>query len=190
MNSEEFKKRIFFEVKDQNLTNPFNPKLTELEINVFEKKYNVKIPKEYKFFLLEIGNGGYGPGHGVLKLEETVFDFKLDSNPSINLSEKFKYNIAWNELWIENFDWDNDRPELDIVNDYMNVKHIAGCLQISHYGHGSTNLIILKGKNKGEIWFDSRADYGGIFPEKNEETNLTLNFFDWYINWLNTKDEF
>jgi hypothetical protein len=43
--------------------------------------------------------------------------------------------------------------------------NIAGSLQISHFVHGCTFLLVVNGIVKGHIWFDCRADYSGLVSE-------------------------
>lgn len=165
------------------ITDRFNQCLPPEESAIFQTKYSVTLPADYVSFLTEVGNGGPGPNYGILSLQESVIDFKLDSKPTIDISANFKYNEAWNENWISSFDWDHEHPDLKIVNDYMDVNHISGCLQISHYGHCCTNLLVVSGVSKGQIWFDGRADYSGIEPEKSTDGYI-LDFFGWYSKWL------
>lgn len=178
------KKKIDNLINKKKINGSFNKVLTESEIRDFETEYDVTLPEEYKLFLTEIGNGGLGPNYGLLSLQESIIDFKLVEKPVIDISSDFKYKDAWNESWIDSIDWENDRPELDIVNQYMDVSHISGCLQISHYGHGCTNLLVIKGESKGQIWFDGRADYEGLIPEQDKH-GCIYNFFEWYDSWLN-----
>ena len=70
----------------------------------------------------------------------------------------------------------------------MDVHHIFGCLQIAHFGHGCTYLLVVSGSEKGHVWFDGRADYSGIFPELVNEQKQT--FIQWYLNWLNVEIEY
>ncbi len=184
MKINEIKKKIDDLIKEQKINSSFNNILTQSEINDFEIKYDVKLPTEYKQFLTEIGNGGPGPNYGLFSLQKSIIDFKLDDKPIINISSDFKYKNAWNETWIDSIDWEIERPELQIANQYMDVSHISGCLQISHYGHGCTNLLVIKGVCKGQIWFDGRADYEGLAPEENEQGHV-YNFLEWYDSWLN-----
>lgn len=183
MDIENIKKKIDELIKQQKIKGEFNKILTQKELHNFEEKHEVELPVGYYEFLSQIGNGGPGPNYGLLSLQESMVDFKLDQKPRIDISSNFKYNKMWNEAWINSFDWENERPELDVVNKYMDVSHISGCLQISHYGHGCTNLLILKGESKGQIWFDGRADYGGLIPEENKQGKV-CNFLEWYCNWL------
>lgn len=46
-----------------------NPVLTETQVAEFEHEYGVKLPEDYREFLLRIGNGGPGPGYGLMTLE-------------------------------------------------------------------------------------------------------------------------
>ena len=163
--------------------NTLNNCLSDNYIDKFEKNNNIKLPDDYKYFITEIGNGGIGPDYGLFSLEESIIDIKLKNKPNIKLNIPFNFTKSWNESWIENFDWDNELPPLDLVNEYMCVKYIYGCLQVSHYGHGCTHLLVINGKEHGFIWFDGRANYDGIFPELNIKKDKML-FMDWYLDWL------
>lgn len=50
----------------------FNPTLSEKEIEDFEQQYQVRLPEDYRAFLMRVGNGGAGPQDGLLPLKETV----------------------------------------------------------------------------------------------------------------------
>ena len=62
-------------VKKQEVS--YNPCLSEEEIEAFEHKHCITLPDDYRTFISEIGNGGFGPGHGLLPLDKAVVDFKL-----------------------------------------------------------------------------------------------------------------
>ncbi|MHC5613600.1 MAG: SMI1/KNR4 family protein [Nostoc sp.] len=46
----------------------FKPCLSNKDIQVFESRHNITLPSEYRDFLLEVGNGGTGPGYGLSSL--------------------------------------------------------------------------------------------------------------------------
>lgn len=50
----------------------FNSCLNESDIASFEQKFGVKLPEEYRDFLLIVGNGGAGPDYGILSLEQSL----------------------------------------------------------------------------------------------------------------------
>lgn len=161
----------------------FNPILSMDKIKQFEFDNQIKLPLDYKRFISEIGNGGVGPGLGLKSLQDSIVDFKLRERPYISVNKKFPYQEKWNESWIKSFDWENDYPDSKIVNEYMNTKHIFGCLQIGHWGHGCTYLLIVNGTEYGNIWFDKRADYSGLLPIFNKE-NKHITFSEWYADWI------
>ncbi|MDR3058481.1 MAG: SMI1/KNR4 family protein [Prevotella sp.] len=163
--------------------NFINECLSDSSVCKFEKSNNIELPDDYRYFITEIGNGGIGPDYGILSLEESIIDFKLKNKPKIRLDKNFRFTDAWNEKWVNYFDWDNELPSLDLVNKYMGVEYINGSLQISHSGHGCTHLLIVNGSEKGFIWYDGRADYDGIYPESTANTKR-ISFEYWYSIWL------
>lgn len=174
------KEFVALEITKQEVS--YNPCLPENEITRFEIEYSVSLPDDYKFFLSEIGNGGFGPGNGLLPLDKAVVDFKLRNKPNISINNKFQYQDSWNEEWIASFDWDDGYPETEVVDEYMSTDHISGCLQIGHIGHGNTFLLVVNGDEKGHIWIDGRADYSGLIPKMKD--GRKISFIEWYIDYL------
>ncbi|MCC5615948.1 SMI1/KNR4 family protein [Nostoc sp. CHAB 5836] len=76
--------------------------LSNKDIQVFESRYNIRLPSEYRNFLLEIGNGGAGPGYGLSGLsgieDEDVIPEKLCQENYEILSKPFPLTQAWNDL--------------------------------------------------------------------------------------------
>lgn len=162
----------------------FNPCLSPDTIKEFEIRNSIILPEDYKEFLTEIGNGGFGPGHGLQTLDKSSIDFKLRNKPDIALIRQFPYTERWNEQWISTFDWDEGYPDSDLVDDYLASFHIDGCLQICHLGHGNTCLLVVNGESYGTMWYDERADYGGLRPILLNEA--PISFIEWYISWLDS----
>lgn len=162
-----------------------NPTISEEEVSEIEKRNNIILPKDYREFIIKIGNGCIGPRQGLLSLQESMFDFKLRDNPAINLSKPFPYNEKWNEdEWIDAIDWDGgERPDDEVLEKYMSTNHITGCLQICHIGHGATYLLVVNGEEYGNMWLDGRIDYGGLKPLLNEKGER-VSFISWFIEWL------
>ena len=52
-----------FGVKEQEVS--YNPCLSEEDIKEFEHKHCITLPDDYRTFISEIGNGGFGPGYGL-----------------------------------------------------------------------------------------------------------------------------
>lgn len=161
-----------------------NPVIPESEVFSIENNNKIKFPEDYRDFIMKIGNGCIGPDYGLLSLQESMIDFKLRTKPAIDLSIPFPYSESWNEDWIFDIDWDGgERPDEDQLNPYMDTSHINGCLQICHIGHGCTYLLVVNGSERGKIWTDDRADYGGINPLL-DDNGLAISFERWYLDWL------
>jgi hypothetical protein len=163
-----------------------NAPLSLADVEAFEQTYQAQLPADYREFLLDAGNGGAGPFYGLRSLQDSLIDFKLKEKPLIAISKPFPYTEKWNAAWIEEFDWEGEHPEDDLVNAYMDVAHIQGCLEICHFGHGCTFLLVISGSERGNIWFDGRADYGGLEPELNGRGSR-ISFSEWYMQWLEEK---
>ena len=69
-----------FGVKEQEVS--YNPCLSEEDIKGFEHKHCITLPDDYRTFISEIGNGGFGPGYGLLPLDKAIVDFKLRDKPT------------------------------------------------------------------------------------------------------------
>lgn len=158
----------------------FNSVITEDEISLFESKYDIKIPKDYRSFLKNFGNGGCGPNSGLFKLENGIYDIPLNKTQSkiIHLKKEFRFKTFWN---LEGFSEDN----YDVWEDeYDKLKWADGMLRISHLGCGMYANIVLNGKEKGNIWIDSRTNEGGIYPANYYNKTIKNDFFSWYLHWI------
>ena len=189
MNIEEIKKKLqilleFPQLK-QHREVYINPVLEEAKVAKIEKENHITFPADYRTFITQIANGCVGPDYGLRSLKEATEDL-MWKDRTIDLSTPFPYTEAWNEEeWLNSIDWDGgERPSQEQLEAYMDTKHISGCLQICHIGHGASYLLVVNGKEKGYIWLDSRQDYGGLSPELNEKGEK-LTFEMWYTDWLN-----
>ncbi|MBE9002367.1 MULTISPECIES: SMI1/KNR4 family protein [unclassified Nostoc] len=173
------------------------PCLSNKDIQLFESRCNISLPSEYKNFLLEIGNGGAGPGYGLSGLSgieyEDVIAEKLYQEKYEILSKPFPLTEAWNDLDL-------------IVNNrndaYFDNKFIQGTLTITTYGCGIDAILVITGEQSGKIWIDDRTNDNGIYPASldfcsffhdtdpddshpNSDQGQPLSFYDWYEDWLN-----
>jgi len=72
----------------------FNKKLSEAKVLEFEAKYQIQLPKDYRAFLIELGDGGVGPYYGINKLAEVIPDYH--QNDIAILKDKFAFTEDWN----------------------------------------------------------------------------------------------
>ncbi|MEH2163150.1 MAG: SMI1/KNR4 family protein [Nostoc sp.] len=75
------------------------PCLSHKDIQVFESRYNITLPSEYKNFLSQIGNGGAGPGDelSVIEYEDVIPEKLYQENYEI-LSKLFSLTEPLNDL--------------------------------------------------------------------------------------------
>ncbi|MBW4612784.1 MAG: SMI1/KNR4 family protein [Desmonostoc vinosum HA7617-LM4] len=180
-----------------------NPCLSETDIQIFETKYKITLPSDYRNFVLEIGNGGAGPGYGLYRMpgityENTILVTPYPQNCKI-LSQPFPFAEAWNNLDLIV----KDDADISVNNDaYFNEQFIQGSIAIAHYGCGIYAILIITGEQQGNIWIDDRTNDNGIYPaslnfchyfhnaDPDEyhpisDDKKALSFYNWYEDWLN-----
>jgi hypothetical protein len=151
----------------------------------FETEYNLKLPEDYKAFLLHIGNGGKsdqdaaaGPSYGIFpfgkNLEEFIYSnaencFKQDCRIYPKMSDEF-----WKEL-TKNIDENDDISHEDF--DAELGKMFAGILPIASQGCSYYYGLVLNGEFKGRV---VNIDIDRQKPFFTFESN----FLDWYERWL------
>jgi len=166
----------------------FGKLLGENTVNDFEKKYNVKIPFEYKLFMLEIGNGGAGPFYGIVPFEKCLFSDIDHPNDKylLNPSIPFPYNDEWTMKFDGNYEEGNEEAIEEFEKEYFDDKHIAGMIRICNFGCGHFINLVVNGYEYSNVWSDDRGSDYGIYPFNyytfNNQKRLT--FFDWYECWL------
>ncbi|MEH2065035.1 MAG: SMI1/KNR4 family protein [Nostoc sp.] len=180
----------------------FKPCLSNKDIQVFESRYNITLPSEYRNFLLEIGNGGAGPGYGLsgllgIEYEDVIPEKVYQENYEI-LSNPFTLTKAWNDL---DLIVNNNTSSVTNSDAYFDDKFIQGTLTITNYGCGIYAMLVITGEQSGKIWIDDRTNDNGIYPASlsfchafhnpdpddfpNSDEEQPLGFYDWYEDWLN-----
>lgn len=172
-----------------------NPPLSEEEIIAFEAQHKVKLPEDYRQFLMRVGNGEAGADYGVFPLGKMDDGFRLAPWGDFvgDLSKPFPHTQAWNDLTGEppDFEGELDSPEEDEYWEqqeafdeiYWNPSNMNGAIPICHLGCALRLWLVVNGPEKGNIWQDNRADQGGIEPLQTA-TQKRVTFFEWYRAWL------
>ncbi|MEG4407798.1 SMI1/KNR4 family protein [Microcoleus sp. MON2_D5] len=155
----------------------FNRPLSSDKIDVWEAKYKVSLPLEYRSFLEQIGNGGAGPYYGILPLEkwdhgisfsEKDTLLKCPSQPCL-LLEQYKNEESWGvevvgEDWEEKYDQETWAPE-------------CGTITVCEFGCGGFFNLVLNGLLRGKICYIEGLNSPVFDPSP--------NFLAWYEGWLN-----
>ena len=173
-----------------------NPPLTASKVAAVEKKYAMRLPEDYRRFILEVANGGAGPYYGVFKLgqQDDVYGYRSWEGGFLlgDPSKPFAHRKAWNlseELWaqepdVEGMSEDEEEKALEkwdarLEKEYWNPKIMDGAIPICHIGCALRQWLIVTGPEAGRVWQDDRADNAGLRP-------LDRTFAEWYMGWLDT----
>lgn len=133
------------------------PPLAERQLVEFERRYGVKLPRDYRLFLSLVGDGGAGPFYGVIPL--------VEASRSSDLSAPF----AW-----------TDKHRLQTEEEFKLWNRRPGYLEICHHGCGYYDLLVVRGATAGSMWQDITAAKPEFFP-------LHKTFYEWYLDWAEEK---
>jgi len=159
----------------------------------FERGHAVRLPESYRWFVTAIGDGGAGPGYGVLKLGEMDDDFGYASWREGDgfvgkLERPFPFTERWNDL--------SGRPSEELLErderayeaqlDQFEKGYFApidGAIPICHFGCAIRVWLVVSGSEYGHLWRDDRASDGGWEPISLPD-KPRLTFLDWYCRWV------
>lgn len=157
-----------------------NSPISQNNLEALEQKYQVVFPEDYRLFLLNVANGGAGPGYGLEDIESGI-SYQRVFYPQDILSRAFKHQ--------EEYNYYND-PELDELEKLLDDGHIseadfdlqleyltAGTLVLCHEGCGHLYRLVVTGPTRGQVWIDSDVSDQGY-------SNLKISFYQWYDRWL------
>lgn len=145
--------RIKDKVKKQGIK--LGEPLSERQISTFERRNSISLPEAYRRFLREIGNGcRWRSGYQMIRLsaEEYISGAKLPF--------PFQTEQIWDEA-------ERKREE-------------NGTLLLIDVGCGQTFRLIVTGKCRGEVWYQSEM---GIQPCCQRQ-----DFLGWFEKWLDCGD--
>lgn len=167
-----------FEVADYKFV--MNAPIAESELLAFEETYQIRLPEDYREFLLNVGNGGAGPYHGLLLLEKW-FDYENPTGDTLKaIIEEFDFDPVAHlagEFLIEPDPMKNYGASYIGELDYSDkTKH--GTIALCDQGCLFYSLLVVRGHYKGRV---CHACYSGgedyyYMPDE--------NFLAWYERWL------
>ncbi|MEU9838452.1 SMI1/KNR4 family protein [Actinomadura sp. NPDC048032] len=131
-----------------------------------ERRLDVRLPDSYRDFVLRVGDGGAGPGHGLWPLGRSARWADRGAYAPRYLATPFPFTAR---VPAERFD------ELDEHGNHEDA--LTGSVIIAEIGHGAYFRMVVTGAAPGRVWRDEvRAPGGALTPG--------LDFADWYANWL------
>jgi hypothetical protein len=175
-----------------------HPPLSEEAVQAFEARHSVRLPTEYRGFLIHVGNGGAGPPYGLFKLGEYEGEPWVEGDWFVGvLSEPFPHAGSWNDLsglppwhesWPDDPNWDEAGYERQMEAwqaRYWDTAHVNGAFPICHLGCNHRLWLVVTGAEAGNIWNDCRADQAGLYPLQ-QPARKRVSFLTWYRDWLAT----
>jgi hypothetical protein len=143
-----------------------NPVIENTVLEEFEKRYQIRLPEDYRDFLLHVGNGGIaGPGYYFYGIGYEKHFFR-ENLPDDVLKKPFLWSKAWQPQTVEEFEEVMSRTE----------EPLQGAIFIVNYGCSVMGHLVVSGTERGNIWVQDFGSENGIWPEG--------DFFEWYNTWL------
>jgi Leucine-rich repeat (LRR) protein len=163
----------------------FNPSITEPELVAIENQIGTTLPEEYRTFLLYVGNGGVGPGYGIMSLQKAINEL-LHFTDCENVEEVYK---ALSQPFVK------PKASDDVFECRYNL---TGALPISDCGCASYDLLVLTGEERGTIWGLGDIFYPLSLNKTTErfsaeefmqkmlspDNKARVTFLQWYQAWL------
>ncbi|WP_187477895.1 SMI1/KNR4 family protein [Amniculibacterium sp. G2-70] len=164
----------------------FLPIVKENEIDQFEKKFQIKLPSDYKWFIMTIANGIENKDmwkRNILnKIDfENFFYQEKEYNPSL----PFKLNTKVKFYSKEDDEGNDDFPFEVIYDTERNIfreGYLNGEITLVGYGCGTSAFLVINGNEYGNVWIDDYASNQEVYPEYDiENQKKRLNFLEWII---------
>ncbi len=140
----------------QKIKEKLNPPIDKISINNFENRINEKLPADYYIFLTQICDGYADDSNG------GIFNFKKAIEYChLFYSEDYIENISFDDCFyefpIKTKDAEKYIIDVEEFNNYytpaFTIKNISGVLYLSHEGMDNYYILVIKGEQKGTIWF-------------------------------------
>lgn len=173
--------------------------LSEDEVVAFEREYGITLPEEYRTFLLEVGDGGLGPGGGLCPLAEAA-----EQSPTRDLDQPFPFCYRLCEEERARFGEDlrsHSWQEALALAERRGQGAPRNRREIEYYQPGVLYLatpnepwasvyLVVTGEDRGLTWGYGHIECGWV-PEtqtwaEDEEgiDKPPRGFFRWYEDWL------
>jgi HEAT repeat protein len=136
-----------------------NPVLSEQAVRAFEQQHRVRLPEDYRDFVLQAGNGGAGPYYGILPLEKyaSLFDAHLSSPSPLCPSP----TSGWSP------------QEVASPDDWLD-----GSIALVDQGCAYCAVLIVSGPSRGRVVYVNLDTTDKVYFVHH------LDFLSWYERWL------
>ncbi len=155
-----------------------NPTLSESEVAAFEEEHRITLPEEYRAFLLDVGNGGMGPGDGLRTLAESA-----EESPTPDLDKPFPFSFRMYQ--------EDECRFVDARSDDNEPRAHPGVLFLADVdAPWASTYLVITGEDRGLVWMCGHIVCGWN-PEaptwegdQKQIGNPPRRFLRWYEDWL------
>ncbi|WP_437316467.1 HEAT repeat domain-containing protein [Sorangium sp. So ce385] len=144
------------------------PPATEAEVAAFEAARRVRLPEDYRAFLLLAGHGGAGPHYGLMTLarwDDARYEARDDLDAECPLHpDTLPPGQGWLEALLPGEDEPMDRA-------------LRGTLTLGTQGCSFYSQLVVTGPARGRVVYVDLDGGRPYFPE-------SAGFLDWYERWL------
>lgn len=159
----------------------FNPTASENDLILFEDKFNIKLPEDYRWFVSNIANGITHISNPAVGLVEPIDFTNYRYSDSITPSIPFPLT---ERLYLGEKDWDDsdDYPYTTTYDPDHTLGDIVFCgnIILDGAGCGTTFDLIVNGTEYGNVWVQDIPSNNVVEPVYDLEQGLErLNFEQW-----------
>ncbi|MFJ9724635.1 SMI1/KNR4 family protein [Streptomyces sp. NPDC101209] len=173
------------------------------ELAELEAQIGVRLPEEYRAFLLHVGAGGAGPAYGLFPVRRVQGRWRWEGDGAdladlSRLAEPFPDQGPDPKLLDELLDQRPEEEDFDGTEDFDDAieawderwesvmfapERTVGAIVICHLGCALREWLIVSGSHRGTIWSDGRADDVDLVPLLDDD-GKPVTFARWYSDWL------
>ncbi|MET8772196.1 SMI1/KNR4 family protein [Streptomyces sp. NPDC004658] len=177
--------------------------LTQDELAELEAQTGVRLPEEYRAFLLHVGAGGAGPAYGLFPVRRVQGRWRWEGDGAdmadlSRLAEPFPEQGPDPRLVDDLLARRPEEEDFDAIEDFDDAieawderweavmfapERTVGAIVISHLGCAQREWLILSGRHRGTVWSDCRVDDVDLAPLLDED-GAPVRFARWYTDWL------
>lgn len=162
------------------------PPIDERNVEQFEKNFGIRLPEEYRNFIINVGNGISGIAHGIKVHEydpEYGFlacdfqyeeDFKVDCDVPDwdgDCEECPGYKTCKSACWVDGYDYQNFN-----YKDYQ-----KGSLFLVYDGCTYSDRLVVSGKMRGSVWDDNEEGMRKMSDSFKSYVDMKCDYLLYYL---------
>jgi hypothetical protein len=148
-------------------------------LEAIEAKWKLRLPAEYRDYVLRIENGGLGPDYGIAPLDEHGGMPRPPKRKGKNVKAAPPPDPNRPFLLTERFDVLDAKRKRRPFPVPQGTNPYDGCVMLADHGCGYFTFLVVNGPKAGEVWCDYTAAMEDAYVSP-----LGVSFLAWYEEWL------